>query len=279
MRRPRPRSPRPPAARLLGACLLGAFALGGCTALWHGDWREEGHRRIYLYEVKPGDTLNRIAWRHGLEPKELQAWNSIERPRQLEVGRHLMLNPPEDFAKDPPSGGGSSDGEAQPASAAGSSDGSSGSQGDASRAEGAASDGGGASASPEDLPDSEIDWRWPASGEVIRSYATDSGGKSGIQIGGEAGRPIRAAADGEVVYSGDGLRGYGNLVIVMHDERFLSAYGYNRELLVSEGDRVAAGDRIAEMGRAAGADRASLHFEIRVDGKAIDPEAYLPPRD
>lgn len=274
MRRSRPRSPRLPAARLLGPCLLGAVALGGCTALWSGDWEEAGHRRIYLYEVQPGDTLNRIAWRHGLEPGQLQAWNSIDRPRQLQVGRHLMLNPPEDFANDPSSGGVPS----QAASSRGS--GSSGGSGadSASSAGGSASADGGSSAPPADLPDSGIDWRWPAEGEVIRSYATDSGGKSGIQIGGEPGRPVRAAADGEVVYSGDGLRGYGNLVIVMHDERFLSAYGYNRELLVSEGDRVAAGDRIAEMGRAAGAERASLHFEIRIDGKAIDPKAYLPPR-
>ncbi|WP_200261066.1 LysM peptidoglycan-binding domain-containing protein, partial [Halorhodospira neutriphila] len=128
MRRCRPRSPRPPATRLLGACLLGAVALAGCTALWHGDWKEEGHRRIYLYEVKPGDTLYRIAWRHGLEPGQLQAWNDIDHPRQLQVGRHLMLNPPGDFANDPPAGGATAAREQQ-AAAAGGSEGSSGSPG------------------------------------------------------------------------------------------------------------------------------------------------------
>ena len=108
----------------------------------------------------------------------------------------------------------------------------------------------------------------------MRSFA-DSGSKKGIDIGGRIGQPVYAAAAGDVVYSGSGLVGYGNLVIIKHDDVFLSAYGQNRRLLVKEGDRIKAGQMIAEMGQT-GKDGAILHFEIRQDGKPVDPLRYLP---
>ena len=116
-------------------------------------------------------------------------------------------------------------------------------------------------------------WQWPARGEVVTSFSR-SGGK-GIDIAGSFGQAIVAASDGEVVYSGSGLIGYGQLIIVKHNKRYLSAYAHNNKILVKEGDTVKGGQRIAEMGRS-GSNRALLHFEIRRDGKPIDPVRYLP---
>jgi lipoprotein NlpD len=116
-------------------------------------------------------------------------------------------------------------------------------------------------------------WRWPAKGKVVTSFSR-SGGK-GIDIAGKFGQVIVAASDGSVVYSGSGLIGYGQLIIVKHNKRYLSAYAHNNKILVKEGDTVKGGQRIAEMGRS-GSNRAMLHFEIRRDGKPIDPMRYLP---
>ena len=116
-------------------------------------------------------------------------------------------------------------------------------------------------------------WRWPAKGKVVTSFSR-SGGK-GIDIAGKFGQTIVAASAGRVVYSGSGLIGYGQLIIVKHNKRYLSAYAHNNKILVKEGDTVTGGQRIAEMGRS-GSNRAMLHFEIRRDGKPIDPLRYLP---
>lgn len=120
-------------------------------------------------------------------------------------------------------------------------------------------------------------WLWPADGPVLNTYAVDDPARKGIDIGGEVGAPVRAAADGEVVYSGAGLVGYGELVIIKHGPRFLSAYGHNRKRLVAEGDVVRAGQQIAELG-SSGAPRAMLHFEIRDNGQPKNPLSYLPNR-
>lgn len=120
-----------------------------------------------------------------------------------------------------------------------------------------------------------ISWRWPTEGQVITSFATDNPTRQGIDIAGTGGQPVRAAADGVVVYSGAGLVGYGELVIVKHNEQWLSAYGHNRARQVNEGALVKAGQQIAEMGRS-GASRDMLHFEIRYNGKPVNPQLYLP---
>ena len=122
-----------------------------------------------------------------------------------------------------------------------------------------------------------VSWRWPARGTVANGFRAGDPARQGIDIRGREGDPVHAAADGEVVYSGNGLLGYGELVIVSHGSGFLSAYGHNRKRLVAEGERVRAGQLIAEMGRRAGA-LDLLHFEIRRDGRPVDPLAYLPPR-
>lgn len=119
-------------------------------------------------------------------------------------------------------------------------------------------------------------WAWPSSGEVVKTYNPAAGAK-GIDISGELGQPVNATAAGKVVYSGSALKGYGELVIVKHDENYLSAYGYNRRRLVKEGDEVRAGQTIAELG-VGPEQKPILHFEIREHGKPVDPLNFLPPR-
>jgi lipoprotein NlpD len=120
-------------------------------------------------------------------------------------------------------------------------------------------------------------WRWPSSGKVIGGFVGGDQTKQGVDIAGSAGDPVTAAADGEVVYSGNGLLGYGELIIVKHNASFLSAYGHNRKRLVNEGDKVKGGQQIAEMGSSA-SSRDELHFEIRKNGKPVNPLDYLPQR-
>jgi lipoprotein NlpD len=120
-------------------------------------------------------------------------------------------------------------------------------------------------------------WRWPARGPLLSSFQGSNALNKGIDLGGKLGEPVLAAAGGQVVYSGSGLRGYGKLLIVKHNETFLSAYAHNDRLLVKEGDFVKAGQRIADIG-SSGTDRVKLHFEIRRDGTPVDPLKFLPRR-
>lgn len=119
---------------------------------------------------------------------------------------------------------------------------------------------------------SVADWIWPTTGKLMSSFSKNS---KGVKISGQAGQPILASAAGEVVYSGHGLRGYGNLIIIKHDNTFLSAYAHNSKLLVKEGEAVVKGQKIAEMGNT-DTDTIQLHFEIRKNGKPVDPLQYLP---
>src|SRR5690606_13514369 len=120
-------------------------------------------------------------------------------------------------------------------------------------------------------------WRWPAEGQIVASFVGGDQTRQGINIAGKSGDPVRATADGEVVYSGNGLIGYGELIIVKHSSTLLSAYGHNRRRLVKEGDKVKVGQQIAEMGSSS-ATRDMLHFEIRRNGKPVDPLGFLPRR-
>jgi lipoprotein NlpD len=124
-------------------------------------------------------------------------------------------------------------------------------------------------------PDEDLGWVWPAAGAVVATF--DDARNKGLAIGGRAGDPVLAAAEGRVVYAGSGLRGYGNLVIIKHNNTFLSAYAHNQTLLVKEDQTVRRGQKIAEMG-SSDADRVKLHFEIRRQGKPVDPARYLPAR-
>jgi lipoprotein NlpD len=122
-----------------------------------------------------------------------------------------------------------------------------------------------------------VRWQWPATGPILRRFDGDTSGKKGVLIGGAEDSPVRAAANGWVVYAGSGLVGYGRLIILKHNDIYLSAYGHNRNLLVKEGDEVRTGQVIAHMG-STGTNRTQLHFEIRRNGKPVDPLRYLPRR-
>ena len=122
-----------------------------------------------------------------------------------------------------------------------------------------------------------VSWRWPGDGKVVGTFIAGDQIRQGIDIAGKSGDAVRAAADGEVVYSGNGLLGYGELIIIKHNANFLSAYGHNRTRLVKEGDKVKGGQQIAELGSSATA-REELHFEIRKNGKPVNPLDFLPVR-
>lgn len=125
------------------------------------------------------------------------------------------------------------------------------------------------------LPGSVSGWGWPVQGPLISRFQSNGSLNKGIDIAGKAGQPVKAAAEGAVVYAGRGLLGYGEMIIIKHDETYLSAYAHNSRLLVKEGDRVKSGQNIAEMG-STGTDRVKLHFEIRRKGQPVDPLVYLP---
>ena len=204
--------------------------------------------------VRRGETVYRIATSNGITALDLALWNSIRPPYTIYPGQRLRLYP---------GGGSATRTVSRPATTP--------SRSGASAARPAAS-----AAAPVYAPArSDVGWRWPTDGQLIGRYASGDPTRQGIDIAGSAGQAVRAAADGVVVYSGTGLVGYGELVIVKHNEQWLSAYGHNRARLVNEGQVVKAGQQIAEMGRT-GAARDMLHFEIRYNGKPVDPLAYLP---
>lgn len=132
-------------------------------------------------------------------------------------------------------------------------------------------------ASPPPSSEEKISWQWPTNGKIINTYAAKDTGKKGLDIAGKSGQPIYAAANGSVVYSGNGLRGYGQLIIIKHDDTYFSAYAHNRRLLVKDDQKVNKGQHIADMGDTE-AERTMLHFEVRRNGKPVDPLVYLPKR-
>lgn len=206
--------------------------------------------------VRAGQTLYRIATENGITARDLAEWNDVDPPYTIFPGQTLRLYPP--------ARGGAPG--ARTASAP-------------PRAPGTAT-----AAAPSRPPAnrrapaaSPFAWRWPVDGTLLSGYVAGDVTRQGIDIGNSEGAPVRAAADGVVVYSGSGLVGYGELVIVKHDDNWLSAYGHNRARMVNEGQTVKAGQQIAEMGHT-GAARDMLHFEIRYNGKPVDPQAYLPKR-
>ena len=259
------------------------------------------------YKVRSGDTLYSIAFGYGLDWRRVARWNDIGAPYTIHVGDWIRLQAPPDMrpavvAVDTPETGpapaadrssppAQDDKPARPASTP--------------TAESKASEGSVAGTpvkpAPRPAPSTAsrrppsdaradsapvpaasvrsvagVNWRWPADGGIARGFNSGASRK-GILISGEGGQPIRAAADGEVVYSGNGLIGYGELIIIKHSDRMLSAYAHNRERLVGEGQQVRSGQLIARMGNNE-RDQPVLHFEIRRDGKPDDPINYLPAR-
>lgn len=201
--------------------------------------------------VTKGDTLYSISWAYGYDYRDVARWNGIARPYRIYPGEKIRLRPPAAprhsvaMRHRPPA----KPQRARPTKPR--------KRTHVARHVGA--------------------WTWPAKGPLLERFSADDPGKKGIDIGGRPGQPIRAAAAGEVVYSGSGLIRYGKLIIIKHNHVYFSAYAHNQKLLVKEGARVRAGQEIARMG-STGTTRTMLHFEIRRDGKPVNPLRYLPKR-
>ncbi|MBN2872103.1 MAG: peptidoglycan DD-metalloendopeptidase family protein [Halothiobacillaceae bacterium] len=242
----------PHGSGLLAAGFLVAFLLLGCSS--SPDYRGwEGGQPVYY--VKGGDTLYSIAVANDLDWQRLARWNGIDNPRQLKIGQRLRLNPPGSSA--PPRAVASAPAHATRPSAPSLDD----------------------SGSRPPAASSPVDWHWPLRGRVLHRFPEGSPAQKGMILGARVDTAVKAAADGKVVYSGDGLPGYGNLVIVKHNAEWLSAYAYNKSLSVVEGDRVRQGETIALVGPIdhRRPDKGGhLLFQIRRQGKPVDPERYLP---
>nr|WP_217435958.1 peptidoglycan DD-metalloendopeptidase family protein [Pseudomonas putida] len=227
------------------------------------------------YVVKPGDTLFSIAFRYGWDYKELAARNGIPAPYTIRPGQAIRFSSGSSSSTTVVTNPSSSSRTTVTRRPVG------------STATVPASTGKPATPTPSTsspvvatVPAAERavgGWTWPANGVLIGKFASNGSLNKGIDIAGDLGQPVFAASDGAVVYAGSGLRGYGELIIIKHSDTYVSAYGHNRRLLVREGQQVKAGQSIAEMG-STGTDRVKLHFEIRRQGKPVDPLQFLPRR-
>lgn len=200
-----------------------------------------------VYKVKRGDTLYSISWRYGFDYKTLAKINNIKPPYTIYLGQKLKFkstwkpNSSKKTTKKP-----------------------------ATKKETT-------STKTTATATRSVTWRWPTSGKVISTFSPKATGRKGINIAGKSGQNVIAAASGKVVYSGNGLPRYGNLVIIKHNDTYLSAYAHNTKLYVNEGQWVKGGQKIAALGRT-GTQRDQLHFEIRRNGKPVDPLRFLPKR-
>jgi len=255
-------------------------ALAGCAARPPATPSAAGVPGTYV--VQRDETLYRIATRHGLDWRDVARRNGIGPPYLIYPGQRLRLTGSAPLASRPapaPSPSGSAPARAPtpaPSAPPRPAEPPIARTGDAAptvtQPPARPATGGGTVAARGPLQ-----WQWPSDGPVLRPFSNSAATRRGIAIGGSRGDEVRAATDGEVVYAGSGLVGYGRLIILKHDARFISAYGHNDELLVREGQTVRAGQKIALLGDS-GADRPMLHFEIRVDGAPVDPTRYLPRR-
>lgn len=227
------------------------------------------------YVVKPGDTLFSIAFRYGWDYKELAARNNIPPPYTIRPGQPIRFSSgaggSTTVVTSSPSSSSKTTVIRRPVGTP---------PPPASNGKSATSASSSSSQTVAQVPAAERavgGWTWPANGVLIGKFASNGSLNKGIDIAGDLGQPVFAAADGAVVYAGSGLRGYGELIIIKHSDTYVSAYGHNRRLLVREGQQVKAGQTIAEMG-STGTDRVKLHFEIRRQGKPVDPLQFLPRR-
>jgi lipoprotein NlpD len=268
---------------------LGTLLLGGCGPAWTPVEKRPGAaapRELTAegrYRVRRGDSLYTIAFNFGLDWRDIADWNGIRSPYVIYPDQELRLQPPPadsvqqvvirpaaspdgSISKDqrsfePPGGSAAGEPETSPTVAP---------------APAKATSSAASKSSPLPMQDPGK-WLWPTEGRLLSSFKENDPSRNGIEIAGQEGQAIKAAAAGEVVYSGNGLIGYGELIIVKHSDRMLSAYAHNRKRLVSEGQKVAAGELLAEMGRDE-RNQPLLHFEVRVNGSPQDPMKYLPKR-
>jgi lipoprotein NlpD len=205
-----------------------------------------------VHVVQPGETLYTIAWRYGVDYHSLATWNKLRNPDLIYAGQRLRVTAPAASAR-------SAAAASAPAAAA---------TPTPTRTA--------ARTAPRPSPPAQSapGWQWPTRGPIVSEYGNSAAIASGIGIGGRAGQAISAAAAGRVVYAGSGLIGYGQLIIIKHNETYLSAYGHNSRLLVKQGQDVRGGEKIAEMGLGP-RQQPRLHFEIRRNGVPVDPLLFL----
>lgn len=218
-----------------------------------------------FYSVRPGDTLTKIALDHGQAWRDIAKWNGLDNPNVIEVEQVLRVAPPAIEAANKPTRPATGQSQA-PAST---------SSTNAALPTSNTPNTTPSATTPANVSDDGMAFAWPHPGPVLAGF--DEVKNKGLDFSGKAGDPVLAAADGKVVYAGSGLRGYGNLVILKHNNTYLTAYAHNQTLLVKEDQSVTKGQRIAEMG-SSDADRVKLHFEIRKQGKPVDPAKLLPAR-
>lgn len=230
------------------------LVIAGCGTRAPVEDRSAGDQRPAVHVVERGETLIRIAWRYGLDYRDIATWNRLDSPDRILVGQRLRLSPPgtaaggtQVAAREPPSRAAP----AQPSRPAAPVPGRTVGPGNATG-----------------------DWDWPTEGRVVSRFNPDQPGGKGIHISGTPGQAVHAASSGEIVYRGSGLRGYGRLLVVKHSDSTLSAYGHLGRIFVAEGDRVRKGQAIAELGESG--PQSILHFEIRENGSPVDPMRYLP---
>ena len=228
-------------------CRVGLFVIalllagcGGSAVRWDGY----GDRHV----VRQGETLFSIAWHYGKDHRELARWNGLGDGSLIHPGQVIWLRPVASASSNQgtrPVSSGSGAAQSKPL--------------------------------PQIPSQPPPKWQWPTQGRVVGVFGGRNGLDTGILIAGTRGQPVRAAAKGTIVYAGSGLSGYGRLIIIKHNDTYLSAYGHNESLLVREGEMVDQGQRVATMGEGQG-QQPRLHFEIRRNGKPNDPLQYLPAR-
>jgi len=242
------------------------FFKSSSSARWHAGF----------YTVRSGDTLYSVAWQYGEDIKSIARWNNINAPFTIYPGQKLRLIPPKNKVKNKTSISKKSTFSYSKPSVRQSS-------------RPLPSKKTQTSSKPKLTPaqlrwrekkrklalKQKIAWKWPTRGKVITTFSTSNPGRKGINIAGRKGQAIKAAASGIVVYSGQGLRGYGNLIIIKHNEDYFSAYAHNHKIHIKEKQKVKIGQRIADMG-STDAERNMLHFEIRKNGTPINPIKFLP---
>ena len=268
-------------------CLLIISGLSGCSAPRRAPVVSHdlsvkkpaavATKKRTFYRVRKGDTLYSIAWENGLDQEDLSSWNRISAPFIIYPGQTLRLipprgsprqvaktTPPRSTVQKIPQRKDSPDKKSIPVAPS-----PTGKNAETARP------------TPKDSSVQtpaervKLSWNWPTKGVVKEKYLPGDSSSKGVKISGRLGQSVVAAESGKVVYAGSGLIGYGRLIIIKHNKNYLSAYGYNRKILVKEGDQVSKGAKIAEMGTNS-TGGSQLHFEIRRNGTPVDPLILLP---
>lgn len=220
--------------------------------------------------VEAGDSLYSIGWAYGYDYRQVARWNSLSQPYRLSPGDRILLTPQKhkkNYRNSPKAVNINDKKQANIIDI----------QGKEKTKPAAVKQNATARHKKTTATVTALYWRWPTPGRLIQAYKHKGTHNKGIKLAGRQGQRIKAAESGRIVYAGNGLLGYGNLIIIKHNNEFLSAYGHNKRMLVREGDYIQAGQQIAEMG-STGTDRIMLHFEIRKSGKPVNPLQYLPAR-